>query len=129
MMEPTPFPRPRPLNEPHSIFGVISFAVGVISLLLACVGLALAFMTIGIGDPFGPLPLGITLSELCPVLGTGLSLLGLGSGIAGFFEAGRRPVFNILGISLNVLSLLILGALLVLALIGTGPSTAPGPNL
>lgn len=117
------------LPEKHSIFGVISFAVGVVSLVLACVGLALVFMAVTSGDPFGPLPFGITLSELCPLLGTGLSILGIASGVAGFFEAGRQPVFNILGISMNILSLMILGALLVLALIGGGTQNAPGPNL
>jgi hypothetical protein len=120
---------PQPARQRHSIFGLISLAAGLISVTIVGGGLALLiFLTAVHRGQVDMTAFEAMLTALCAAAGGPLAIVGVGAGVAGFFEQDRRRLFNILGIALNGASLLLLAAIVVLGVIAHS-RVGPPPNL
>jgi hypothetical protein len=126
MLEPSFTPAPTiPLENPrHSKIGVASFVVGIVSMLIFCLAIVLAFgygISIAASNPTiqnlqsSPtiLALGLILF-LSPVL----SLVGVVLGFVALFQKNSKRLFAVLGLVFNFLIILAFCVLLVVGLAG-----------
>jgi hypothetical protein len=110
-----PSPPAVPAIPKYSPLGLVSFALGILSLVLAC---GFFILAVGLGleqrvEPERAISLGglvlLSATLLVAVVGTGLGLVGLSRPV-------QRKVFSLLGIILNGVILSMFCALVVLAL-------------
>lgn len=117
----------------HSVLGIISLAIGVITIILFCLifagAMGMLFSALE-GDPaqlqqFMENPqamdsgvLGtVALFGICMIASPAAALVGLGLGIGGFFQQGKSRVFPILGTSVNAFLLLVTCGFLAISLL------------
>lgn len=91
----------------HSGFGIASFAVFVVAVLVLCSALLAAIVVIARGPA----------TESTNILAGGLlvtggllllfsTLIGVGLGLAGLFQPDRKKAFSIVGVVVNIATLL-----------------------
>jgi small-conductance mechanosensitive channel len=127
----SPFP-PAPLipseTQKHSRLGIASFVIGLVSLIIFCLAVVLAF---GYGVSIASSTPSVQSLESSPtILVFGLMMLvspflGLVGAVLGFvavFQKDKKKLFGILGIVVNLLIVLAFCALLVIGLAGRSGS-------
>lgn len=117
-------------QKPHSRLGSISFVLGILSVVGSCcamVALPAAVVTSVLPSSVPVVNLGWT--TVCALVGAPFNLLGLGCGIAGFFERDKDRVPNILGIVLCVIAVVILAIGALTGHVITAPLGPRQPNL
>ncbi len=130
-MNDTPFIPPSgnlPDARKHSRLGIASFVIGIISMLVFCLAIVLAFgygITIASSNPSiqslqgSPtfLALGLVLF-LSPIL----SLVGVVLGFVAVFQKDSKKLFAVLGLVFNFLIILVFCVLLVFGLLAPSGS-------
>jgi ABC-type polysaccharide/polyol phosphate export permease len=116
---PAPYPLP---PRRHSPFGVVSFVLAVMS-GLGIFGLVISATVMTMRHSAGqshtafnedsPEAVVVGLVFVLALVG---AFIGLGLGIGGLFQSDRKRVFAILGLCLNLLILLGVGALMLLSM-------------
>lgn len=115
--EPQKFiPEQQPLK--HSGFGIASFLIsiitGLIVFLLLVMATIMAAQTGGEIDEESPGAIILGLS----IIGAGfLYILGIGLAIGGLFQQNRYKVFSILGLVINIFSILGIAGLILIGLL------------
>jgi hypothetical protein len=101
-VQPTPLEKPVAPALKHSGLGIASFIIAIIAGVTLFFSFAVAgFLQVsrpgGLDEKSGlAMLVGLFIIAVCMV-----HLVGLGLGIAGVFQAGRRKVFSVLGLVLN----------------------------
>ena len=126
MIDSPIIPAPIPLSEmqKQSKIGIASFVIGIVSMLIFCLAIVLAFgygITIGGTNPSiqslqsSPtiLALGLLLF-LSPILG----LVGVVLGFVAVFQKNHKRLLAVLGLVFNLLIILAFCVLLVFGLVG-----------
>jgi hypothetical protein len=116
-----PSPPAIPVLPKYSRLGLASFALGIVSLILACAFIILA-ATLGIEAGVEPgravsMTGLVLLAVILPV-----ALVGTVLGLAGLSQAAQKKVYALLGAISNALTLSTFCLLIVLALIGFRPA-------
>jgi hypothetical protein len=110
-----PSPPAVPAIPKYSRLGLVSFALGILSLVLAC-GFFILAVRLGLEQGVEP-ERAISLGGLVLLSATLLvAVVGTGLGLVGFSRPVQRKVFSLLGIILNGVILSMFCALVVLAL-------------
>lgn len=125
----TPPPLPPPPDErKQSGIGIASFAIGLLALLIFCLGFVVAFgygISVGMNNPTNPQvdqgsPL-IVISSLLMTCGAPLfNLVGIGLGIGALVQNTHKKTLGIVGLVLNGLVLLSVCALFAFGLANMG---------
>jgi hypothetical protein len=115
-------------TQKHSRLGIASFVIGLVSLIIFCLAVVLAF---GYGVSIASSSPSVQSLEASPtILAFGLMMLispflGLVGAVLGFvavFQKDKKKLFGILGIVVNLLIVLAFCALLVIGLAGRSGS-------
>jgi hypothetical protein len=124
----TPAPLIPAEAQKHSRLGIASFVIGLVSLIIFCLAIVLAF---GYGVSIASSSPSVQSLEASPtILAFGLMMLvspflGLVGAVLGFvavFQKDKKKLFGILGIVVNLLIVLAFCALLVIGLAGRSGS-------
>ncbi len=105
----TPYYRDMDINQRHSLFGIMSTVIGVISILALCGGLAAILMvasSVADNQWGSAADQQLAIAFVVSMCGAPLSLIGIGLGIGGFFETERQKPFVILGALINIVVIL-----------------------
>jgi small-conductance mechanosensitive channel len=120
----TPAPPVPAANQSHSRLGIASFVIGLISFIIFCLAIVLAF---GYGVSIASTAPSIQSLESSPMIITFgvmmlvspvVSLVGAVLGFVAVFQKVKKKLFAILGIVVNLLVVLVFCALLVIGLAG-----------
>lgn len=115
-------------TQKHSRLGIASFVIGLVSLIIFCLAIVLAF---GYGVSVASSSPSVQSLEASPtILAFGLMMLfspflGLVGAVLGFvavFQKDKKKLFGILGIVVNLLIVLAFCALLVIGFAGRSGS-------
>ncbi len=119
-----------PAQQKQSKLGVIGFILSILAVVMFCIGFLIAFgygATIAVQNPYAD-PAGL-IDTSSPLLlltsglfccSPGLSLVGVGLGIASVVQKTEKKVFGILGLVINGMILVSICLLFVIGLLGQG---------
>jgi hypothetical protein len=115
-------------TQKHSKIGIASFVVGIVALLIFCLAIVLAFgygVTLASQNRSFQVTTGnttvLTLG-LMIFISPALSLVGAVLGFVAVFQKNSKKLFGILGLVLNMLTILAFCVLLVIGLAGQSRS-------
>lgn len=131
-------PVPSPIeNQKQSKIGIASFVIGVLALIILCIGFLIAIgygVSIGLENPYPTDPYSLVdSSETMILIASGfiycspvLSLVGLGLGIAAVLQKKDKKTWGIAGLVINALILLSVCGLFLIGLLIMPVSTSLG---